>query len=110
MGGVAYPAPLQSLLAAGGARVPDLVRRTDDLWSHLQALRGGFPVGQVRDVAADFPVQLGSQDAALFWTNQNGGNDEVVRGLYTPADLELLHEGRARVGGVMGDGDVVPRV
>jgi hypothetical protein len=92
MGGVAYPAVLQARLAEGGASVPDLVRRTDDLWLHRHALRGGFPVGQVREVAADFPVQLGSQDSALFRTNLNGGNDHVVSRLYDPADLELLRE------------------
>ena len=69
-----------------------LVRRTDDLWLHRHALRGGFPVGQVREVAADFPVQLGSQDSALFRTNLNGGNDHVVSRLYDPTDLELLRE------------------
>ena len=89
--GVIYPPALQRQLKAAGLDFVALCPKADDVWLHLQALRGGFQVRQVKSWEQSFPTLPGTQGTGLIQGNVHGSqNDVQIRRTYTAADIALL--------------------
>lgn len=89
--GVIYPSALQRRLKAAGLEFVELCPKADDIWLHLQAVRGGFKVQQLKAWEQSFPVLPGTQDMGLLQGNVHGSqNDVQIRRTYTEQDIALL--------------------
>jgi len=88
--GVLYPPALLDALRDEGDGFLEQAPRADDLWLHVIALRHGVPARQALDRARHFPLFPHDQARSLSVANQGGGNDTVLRHLYTEADRALL--------------------
>jgi hypothetical protein len=65
--------------------------RADDVWLHVNAVRGGLRVRQVSAQRRNFRQILGSHVVSLAKDNvDNGGNDAQIRATYTPEDRMRL--------------------
>ncbi len=92
--GVLYPTGMLDRLREQGDAFSSVAPYTDDLWLHAIALRSGVPVRQISGTPVHFLTLPGTQEVTLASENLAGsGNDRVVAGLYSRADLE-------KVGGV----------
>lgn len=91
--GVLYPIAMQKSLHDAGRSFMSCCPRADDLWLHVVAIRAGFRIKQVSAIAADFPSIPGSQEVALFRSNQFGGeNDRQIAATYSRSDVDLIRE------------------
>jgi len=82
---------LQMRIKAAGLGFQDLCPRADDVWLHLQALRGGFRIKQLKSWEQSFPELPGTQDVGLVVENVHGSqNDLQIARTYTSADIALL--------------------
>ena len=98
--GTIYPPELQARIKAAGLAFREVCPRADDVWLHLQALRGGFQVKQLKSWEQSFPELPGTQDIGLVVENVHGSqNDLQIAKTYTPADIALL---RSHVRGPLG--------
>jgi hypothetical protein len=89
--GTIYPPALQEQIKAAGLGFEPLCPRADDVWLHLQALRGGFRVKQLKSWEQSFPELPGTQDMGLVVENVHGSqNDLQIQKTYTAADIALL--------------------
>jgi len=89
--GVIYPPHFLAHLRSKGRAFLDLCPKADDIWLHVNAVRLGCKIRQMRNVAARFPVVPGTEDAALFQFNMfGGGNDAQISKTYQPSDIEAL--------------------
>jgi hypothetical protein len=89
--GVIYPPALQQQLKAAGREFLELCPKADDVWLHVQALRGGFKIKQLKAWEQSFPVLPGTQDMGLIQGNVHGSqNDVQIRRTYMASDLELM--------------------
>jgi len=89
--GVAYPPAFQDRLRAAGTAFRDVCPRADDVWLHVNAVRGGFRVRQVSAQRQNFRQILGSQVVSLATENvDHGGNDAQIRATYTSEDHAAL--------------------
>ncbi len=89
--GVIYPPALQRQLKAAGLDFVGLCPKADDVWLHLQALRGGFQVRQLKPWEQSFPTLPGTQGTGLIQGNVHGSqNDVQIRRTYSSADIALL--------------------
>jgi hypothetical protein len=88
--GVVYPPTfLRTLKEAGNAFV-DCCPRADDLWLHVQALRAGFKIRQIRPQAL-LPLSIpGAESTGLWKDNISGGNDRQIAATYTGDDVRKL--------------------
>ena len=94
--GTIYPPALQAQLKAAGLGFIDLCPRADDVWLHLQAMRGGFRIKQLKAWEQSFPELPGTQDVGLVVENVHGSqNDLQIEQTYTPEDIAFL---RAQTG------------
>lgn len=97
--GVIYPVSFQRLLRQAGRAFQTCCPRADDLWLHVIALRNSYQIHQIAAKAKDFPFVPGSQEQALFVSNQFGGeNDVQIRKTYTASDLLRLRSALAEAG------------
>jgi len=65
--------------------------RADDLWLHVQELRAGFKVHQIRRKALLFSFIPGTEKGALWNSNiDEGENDAQIRTTYEQKDLAVL--------------------
>ncbi len=90
--GVIYPPALLSLLKREGNSFLSRCPRADDIWLHVQALRGGFMVHQIQEEAVHFPHIPGSQESSLYSENceNEDGNDRQSAATYEQNDIALL--------------------
>lgn len=88
--GVLYPPNMVEFVASRGTAFLDVSPRADDVWLNHCALRAGFPVRQVADRPASFPLVPGSQRVRLSRDNLAGGNDTQIAATYTEKDVNLL--------------------
>lgn len=89
--GVLYPTGMLEHLRENGDAFLSVAPHTDDLWLHAIALRSGVPVRQIADKPVHFLTLPGTQEVTLASENLAGsGNDRVVAGLYSRADLEKV--------------------
>lgn len=93
--GTIYPPELQMRIKAAGLGFEDLCPRADDVWLHLQALRGGFRIKQLKSWEQSFPELPGTQDVGLVVENVHGSqNDLQIARTYTSGDIALLRAQR----------------
>jgi hypothetical protein len=86
-------------LRAAGLGFVELCPKADDIWLHVQALRGGFKVKQLKPWEQSFPILPGTQDMGLIQGNVHGSqNDVQIRKTYTESDIALLKAARAEQG------------
>ncbi len=91
VGGVIYPPAFLRALKSAGDRFRDCCPKADDLWLHVMALRGGFPIRQLRRQAREFTGIPRSSHAALQRTNIDCGQNDAQAALtYTGGDIALL--------------------
>jgi hypothetical protein len=89
--GVIYPPAFQRKVKEAGMGFTVLCPKADDIWLHVQALRGGFEIKQLKTWEQSFPVMPGTQDMGLIQGNVHGSqNDVQIRKTYTPEDIARL--------------------
>jgi hypothetical protein len=93
--GVIYPPGLLQVLREAGIEFESRCPRSDDLWLHVQALRAGFSVRQIRPAPSEFPYIPGSQVDSLYIDNcvETDGNDRQSAVTYESRDLDVLVSG-----------------
>jgi hypothetical protein len=93
VGGALYPPQLQERLKLEGTAFLNCCPKADDVWLHLQALRGGFKVRQISPRAFCPVIIPGTQSNALHHNNLLGGeNDRQIETTYGAADIDRLRE------------------
>jgi hypothetical protein len=88
--GVIYPPAYLMALKQAGKGFEHCCPKADDIWCHVQAVRAGFQVRQIRPKAKRFPALPGTQQDGLWVTNNNGGNDRQVGATYSVEDVEIM--------------------
>lgn len=89
--GVIYPPALQRQLKVAGLDFVGLCPKADDVWLHVQALRGGFEIRQLKAWEQSFPTLPDTQSTGLIQGNVHGSqNDVQIRRTYTAADIKIL--------------------
>ena len=93
--GVIYPPAFQQKVKDAGLAFTVLCPKADDIWLHVQALRGGFEIKQLKTWEQSFPVMPGTQDMGLIQGNVHGSqNDVQIRKTYTAEDIARLRAAR----------------
>lgn len=93
VGGVLHPPVMLAALRSVGATFPDELRRVDDVWLHLVALRAGLAVRQVDPRPGLFASVPGLGHQALVGENvAGGGNDRAIAVAYHDDDRAALRE------------------
>ena len=88
--GVRYPKEMVRYVAERGTEFLDLAPRADDVWLNHCALSAEFPVKQVSERSANFPLVPGSQRVRLSRVNLSGGNDVQIAATYSAEDVAKL--------------------
>jgi len=89
--GCIYPTALQSALKSAGTEFTQSCPKADDVWIHVNALRAGIKIKQVRNHPLRFPFVPGTQESGLYHSNViQDRNDEQIRTTYRHADIKLL--------------------
>ena len=88
--GVIYPPAFLRTLKAAGSAFQSCCPKADDVWLHVQALRAGYRIRQLRSEALLCLQIPGSQVLALGRANYAGGNDQQIRATYTAADIKRM--------------------
>ena len=92
--GVIYPPSFLMILKGAGTAFLDCCPTGDDLWLHVQALRAGYKVRQIRPKLPyySFHEVPGAHQTALSFQNvtYGDGNDRQMKATYTEADIQLL--------------------
>jgi hypothetical protein len=89
--GAILPIALQQRIRKVGMGFLDCCPRADDIWLHVQALRSGYRVRQIREQEFRLIEVRGSQRQALWFENlAGGGNDYQIAATYSARDLEML--------------------
>jgi hypothetical protein len=90
VGGVVYPPKFLGILKNTGNAFVDCCPRADDLWLHVQALRAGYKVRQIRPRGL-LPLSIpGAEGIGLWKDNIHGGNDRQIAATYTADDVRKL--------------------
>jgi hypothetical protein len=90
MAGVMFPPQFLARLKAAGNSFETLCPKADDLWLHVQAVRNGTTIKQVRSRARRPPLIPGTQEVGLYHYNYAGGNDRQIENTYTEEDIQRL--------------------
>jgi len=89
--GVIYPPRLLEALKRAGSGFEGCCPFADDVWLHVQALRSGFRVRQLRANRRENWDIPGTQTVGLWTHNiRDGNNDRQIQATYTDADIERL--------------------
>ena len=89
--GCIYPKRLQEELKRAGTDFLGACPKADDVWIHVNALRAGIKVRQIRNRPLRFPLVPGTQETGLYHSNVlKDGNDVQIGRTYTAEDLLLL--------------------
>ncbi|HZU08858.1 MAG TPA: hypothetical protein VFA02_03075 [Pseudacidobacterium sp.] len=94
--GVIYPPEFQRVLFQAGDGFQQCCPWADDVWLHVQALRAGYKVRQVREKPAHFWWVPATGDSALMHRNvlsARPGNDDQIAATYTDADVQTILTG-----------------
>lgn len=90
--GVIYPPEFMMALKRAGTEFESCCPRADDIWLHVQSLRAGYKVRQIRSM--EFPLALipGTQETALYVENVvlQDGNDRQLRATYNSTDIGIM--------------------
>jgi len=93
--GCIYPPAFLPYIKRAGDAFLTLCPKADDVWLHVNALRSGFKVRQIRTRPLRFPFVPGTQGSGLYHGNVLlSQNDDHIRSTYTPSDIELLEASR----------------
>jgi hypothetical protein len=106
--GVIYPPALLQEIKKAGRAFLSCCPKADDVWLHVQALRAGFRVRQIRKKELQSLQVPFSQGIALARENNVEGNDRQMRQTYTEVDLRRLREERDGCAGRRSAGWRVP--
>ena len=91
--GCIYPASLLTRIKHAGTAFRESCPNADDIWFHLNALRGGYKVKQLRSRSIRFPSIPGTQRTGLLHSNVGlARNDEQIKNTYTSKDVALITE------------------
>ncbi len=96
--GIIYPPAFLTILKKLGTSFKDYCPTADDFWLHIQELRAGYRVRQIRPKALRFLSVPGSQVIGLWKDNEYGGNDRQIEATYTTEDVQKMLEECARTG------------
>lgn len=89
--GCIYPPALLRALKSAGREFMQRCPQADDVWLHVNAVRSGFKIKQIRRRSFDFPLVPDTQDVALYLSNANRSqNDIQIRNTYTSGDINFL--------------------
>ncbi len=89
--GVIYPVGLQRALAMAGDAFMSCCPKADDLWLHVNSLRNGYPVRQIRARSRKFPCIPGTESSGLVTFNEaQDGNNRQFAQTYRPDDVQRL--------------------
>lgn len=89
--GIIYPPPFLARLKEAGLGFISCCPRADDIWIHVQAIRAGFAIRQVRSDPLCFLETPLSQGKALWKTNMAGQNDIQIEATYAARDVAQLY-------------------
>lgn len=90
--GVIFPPRFLEVLRNAGNGFEDCCPKADDVWLHVQAIRSGFKVRQIRNKAKRFSAIPGTQEEGLWIQNNAEGNDRAIAATYQPTDIAILRE------------------
>ena len=89
--GCLYPPAFLAVLKEKGVAFKDVCPKADDLWLHVNALRSGYRIRQVKPWQMTYPMLPDTQQMGLNVSNVHAAqNDRQIHSTYTPADLEKL--------------------
>ncbi len=89
--GSILPPSLLRRLKTEGTAFTDLCPTADDIWLHINAVREGIRIRQVRPWQRNFPEIPGTQTVSLAAINVHGSqNDVQIARTYTAEDLAVL--------------------
>ena len=89
--GVIYPPKLLKCIKNAGLVFLDCCPKADDIWLHINAIRNGFKIRQLRSKSKHFFGTPGSSKSALHFSNLSGGeNDIQIQRSYIKSDLEII--------------------
>jgi len=88
--GVIYPPELLKILKTCGTSFQNCCPKADDIWLHVQAIRAGYKIRQIRKKRLCSPYIPGSQRFALAHENNYGGNDRQIAATYTNKDIKKM--------------------
>ncbi len=96
--GVIYPPHFLRSLKQAGSHFMQICPKSDDVWLHVHAVRGGVLIRQIWDRPMRFPFVPDTQASGLYHGNVlQSHNDEYIARTYTAADLVLLRNAAAQV-------------
>lgn len=89
--GCIYPPAFLRALKAAGKGFEQQCPTADDVWLHVNAIRAGFMIRQIRKRPLDFPSLPDTQDIGLCVSNVGmGQNDVQIKKTYSPTDIGAL--------------------
>ena len=88
--GVIYPPEFLRYLHSAGAGFVYRCLRADDLWLHVQAIRAGYRIRQIRPQPLKLLSIPGAEGIGLWKTNMFGGNDSQIASTYDAEDIQRL--------------------
>jgi len=90
--GVIYPPALLEVIKSKGISFRNCCPYADDIWLHVQAIRAGYKIRQIRKKRLCNSFIPGSQRFALAHENNYGGNDRQIAVTYTIEDIRKMLE------------------
>jgi hypothetical protein len=94
--GVLYPPEFLARLKAMGKDFQQVCPKADDLWLHVNAIRAGYRIKQVRPWQMTYPMLPDTQEMGLNVSNVHAAqNDAQIQSTYTSDDLELIRSERS---------------
>jgi hypothetical protein len=88
--GIIYPPAFLKALKNAGNGFVETCPKADDLWLHVQAVRAGYKIRQIRPRAL-LPLSIpGAEGVGLWKNNIFGGNDRQIANTYTVEDIRRL--------------------
>jgi hypothetical protein len=89
--GCIFPPSLLNKLKLAGSEFLQLCPKADDVWLHVNAVRGGFKTRQVWNRPLRFPIIPGSERSGLYHSNfLLAQNDVQIGNTYRPGDIAIL--------------------
>jgi hypothetical protein len=89
--GCIYPPSLLKKLKNAGSEFLQLCPKADDVWLHVNAVRAGIKIRQIRNRPLRFPIVPGTQESGLYHSNfLLARNDEQIGKTYTAGDIAFL--------------------
>jgi hypothetical protein len=93
LGGVIYPPSFLRALKIQATGFVSCCPKADDIWLHVQALRAGYKVRQIKKKCFHLLYIPGTQETALRDQNYTGGgNDLQIKATYQASDIDRLRE------------------